>query len=351
MTTDWIHAPVREINPDWLVSARQKQKQLTKPEGSLGRLEDIAVKISALHGCARPGLDKIQIVIFAADHGVAAEGVSAFPASVTLAMIRNFAGGGAAISVMAQELGADLEVVNLGTLEDQEDLLGVIREPIAPGTANFSREPAMTEAQLAAALEAGRQAARRARGANVDLFIGGDMGIGNTTSATALACALLQQPAEALTGPGTGVSGEQLQHKVQVIQQGLDLHRDHLTSPLAVLQHLGGFEIAALTGAYLGCAQQGLPILVDGFITSVAAQLAVAINPAVKRWMFFSHTSAEPGHRQVLEAMQAQPLLDLGMRLGEASGAAAAVPLMRMACACHNRMASFAQAGVAEKNA
>jgi len=350
MKTDWLKAPVRIINPDWRVSARQKQQQLTKPEGSLGRLEDIAVKVSALHGCARPGLEKIHIVIFAADHGVAQEGVSAFPASVTLGMIRNFANGGAAISVMAQELGADLEVVNLGTLEAQEDLLGVIQEIIAPGTANFRHQPAMSEVQLYAALDVGRQAAIRARGANVDLFIGGDMGIGNSTSATAIACALLQQPASELAGPGTGVSGEQLQHKVQVIQQALDFHQANLDGPLTILQHLGGFEIAALTGAYLSCAQQGLPILVDGFITSVAALLAMRLNAEVKRWMFFSHTSAEPGHRQVLQAMKARPLLDLGMRLGEASGAATAVPVMRMACACHNRMASFASAGVAEKS-
>jgi nicotinate-nucleotide--dimethylbenzimidazole phosphoribosyltransferase len=289
-------------------------------------------------------------VVFAADHGIAAEGVSAFPQAVTVEMVRNFARGGAAISVLAKELAADLEVINLGTVIEHEALGGVIDQRISAGTANFSQQPAMTPQQLTVALQAGRDAVQRARQSGAQLFIGGDMGIANTTSASALACALLNEAPELLAGPGTGLDQQGVSHKVDVIKKSIERHKAELASPLSILQHLGGYEIAALTGAYIAAAQAGLPVLVDGFITSVAALFAVKIEPEVKQWMLFSHASAEPGHAIIMQALKAKPLLDFGMRLGEGSGAATVVPLIRLACALHNGMATFEQAGVSNKN-
>jgi nicotinate-nucleotide--dimethylbenzimidazole phosphoribosyltransferase len=293
----------------------------------------------------------VHIAVFAGDHGVTAEGVSAFPQAVTAEMVRNFARGGAAISVLARQLGASLEVLNLGTAVDPGPLDGVSHLHLGPGTANFAREAAMSAEQLARALHAGRQTAERAVNSGAQIFIGGEMGIGNTTAASAMACALLDAPAELLAGPGTGLDAGGVSRKAAVIRNALALHHEHLDTPMEVLRHFGGFEIAALTGSYLACAKMGLPVLVDGFITTVAALAAVRISPACGDWFFYSHASAEPGHARVLEALAAKPLLDLGMRLGEASGAAVAVPLMRLACALHNEMATFAEAGVSEKSA
>ncbi len=350
MNTDWLKKSARPINGDWYVDAKFKQDHLTKPPGSLGRLEEVAIKMSALHGCARPSVDNIQIVVFAGDHGIAEENVSAFPQAVTVEMVRNFSAGGAAISVLAKELGADLEVINTGTASEHEELESVIVERVAAATKNFSQQPAMTAEECAQALNIGQQAVIRAKGNHADIFIAGEMGIANTTSATAIACALLGEPAENIVGPGTGLDEDGIKHKAAVINQSLLLHQAQLNTPLEILQTLGGFEIAAITGAYIACAQRGLPILVDGFIASVAALLAIKILPAARQWMLFSHVSAEPGHQKIMQAMKAEPLLDLGMRLGEGSGAAVAVAIIRLACRLHTGMATFSQAGVSAKS-
>jgi nicotinate-nucleotide--dimethylbenzimidazole phosphoribosyltransferase len=348
-TRAWLQLP--PAIPDRAVrqAAEERQSQLTKPLGALGLLEEIAIRLAALQGTVRPGVDRVQIAVFAGDHGVAVENVSAFPQAVTVEMVKNFARGGAAISVAARTLGAALEVINLGTACDTGPLDGVISCKLGPGTANFTHQAAMTEPQLVAALDAGRQAAERARRAGSQLFIGGEMGIANTTAATALACALLGASPERLAGPGTGLDRTGVAHKARVIQRALARHDGRLESPLEALRRLGGFEIAALAGAYLACAQLGLPLLVDGFISSTAALVAARLCPEAGPWFLFAHASAEPGHRTVLEALEARPLLDLGMRLGEGSGAAVAVPLLRMACALHNDMATFAEAGVSEQ--
>ncbi|MDD2914446.1 MAG: nicotinate-nucleotide--dimethylbenzimidazole phosphoribosyltransferase [Gallionella sp.] len=349
MNTDWLVQPCAVLNETSRAAALARQGQLTKPPGSLGRLEAIAVQLAAMQGSEKPQLERAYISIFAADHGVAAEGVSAFPQAVTAEMVRNFARGGAAISVLAKRLNATLEVVNLGTVAPVEPLTNVRDERIAAGTANFARDSAMTEAQLAAALQAGRAALLRAKQDGAQLFIGGEMGIANTTSASAIACAILHESPQLLAGPGTGLDNHGVAHKAIVIQRALNLHQANLTQPLDVLRHLGGFEIAALTGAYLAAAQNGIPVLVDGFISSVAALVAVRFNPHVSSWLIFAHTSAEPGHQCVLAALNAQPLLQLGMRLGEGSGAAMAVPMLQLACALHNGMATFAEAAVSGK--
>jgi nicotinate-nucleotide--dimethylbenzimidazole phosphoribosyltransferase len=262
-------------------------------------------------------------------------------------MVANFSAGGAAISVLADSLGATLEVVDVGTVAEPADLPGVISHRAGAGTANLQHQDAMTAAQLATALDAGRAAARRALAQEAELFIGGDMGIGNTTAAAALGCALLEVDPERLAGPGTGLDRQGVSHKVALLREALQRYGDLTCQPLEALRCLGGFEIAALAGAYLCCAQAGLPALVDGYITTAAALVAVRHRPEVREWLLFSHQSAEPGHQLMLQALDARPLLNLGMRLGEGSGAATAVPLLRAACDLHNRMATFADAGVA----
>lgn len=328
--------------------ARLRQANLTKPAGSLGRLEQLAITLAAQQGRERPSVERVHIALFAADHGVCEEGISAFPQAVTAQMIANFASGGAAISVLARQLGATLEIIDTGTLGLPHPAARNAR--VGPGTANVARTDAMTPAQRDQALAAGDAAAARAVDAGADLFIGGEMGIGNTTSASALACALLNRPAHALTGPGTGLDERGVTHKTRVIEVALQRHANtHGTQsrdPMTALASLGGFEIVALAGALLGCAARRLPVLVDGFIVSVAALAAVRHAPALRDWLHFAHRSGEPGHKHVLNALGAEPLLKLGMRLGEGSGAAVAVPLMRAACVLHNEMASFEQAGV-----
>lgn len=344
---NWLEQPIRTLDMTARAAAEARQQQLTKPAGSLGQLEQLAIRLAAMQGRVCPQLDRIGIAVFAADHGVTAEGVSAYPQAVTAEMIRNFASGGAAISVAARQLGAQLRVWNLGTVVDPEVLPGVEARIIAPQSANLLHQPAMTETQLQQALAVGREAVLQSP---CDLFIGGEMGIGNTTAATALAVALTGYSAAELTGPGTGLDRAGVAHKVRVIEQALQRHGDG-RAPLELLASLGGFEIAALTGAYLTCAQQGIPALVDGFICTVAALLACRYQPAVANWLIFAHHSAEPGYRRLCEVLPSSPLLDLGLRLGEGSGAAAAVPLLRMACILHAEMATFAEAEVSEKDA
>ena len=351
LNIDWLTRPTAPLDEAAARRARERQQQLTKPPGSLGQLEMLAQWLAARQGTERPAADHVAISVFAADHGLANEGVSAFPQAVTGEMVKNFANGGAAISVLARELNAQLEVVNLGTLQDPGPLPGVIDTRLGPGTANALHEAAMSAEQLQAALAAGRGAVARAKDKGGQLFIGGDMGIGNTASATACACALLDLPAAALTGPGTGLDAAGVARKAALIQQALDRHRETPGEALEILRRLGGFEIAALAGSYIACAQHRLPVLVDGFITSASALLAVRIQPGTRDWLLFCHHSAEPGHARILEALDAEPLLDLDLRLGEGSGAAAAVPLLRLACALHNGMATFADAGVSERDA
>jgi len=345
MSHDWLVEPCFAIDEESRARAREHQSQLTKPPGSLGTLETLAIRLAGLQHVTLPSMQQVWITVFAGDHGVAAEGVSAFPQVVTGEMVRNFANGGAAISVLARTLGAMLEVVNLGTVNDPGELSGVRRVIIAPQTNNFCEQPAMSAEQLDRALLAGAESVAAAQAAGAKLFIGGEMGIANTTSAAALACALLDESPSTLAGAGTGLDAAGVQHKAMVIERALTQYPVD-DDALAWLARVGGFEIAALCGAYIAAAQQGLPVLVDGFITTAAALAAVRINPGCREWMFFAHRSRERGHARLLAALEADPLLDLGLRLGEASGAAAAVPLMRLACELHARMATFAQAGV-----
>ena len=350
MNTAWWAKPAATPDRHAADAARVRQQTLTKPPGSLGRLESLAEHLAACQGVTCPKVDKVWVSVFAADHGVAEEGVSAFPQVVTGEMVRNFASGGAAISVLARMLGATLDVVNLGTVNDPGEIDGVLRAIIAPSTANFIHAPAMTREECEAALRIGAERVARAREAGADLFIGGEMGIANTTAATALACALLDESPAPLAGAGTGLDDAGIARKIAVVERALHLHADAI-DPFERLRRLGGFEIAALAGACIGAAQARLPVLVDGFIVTAAVLAAVRMNPSVREWLLFSHRSRERGHARLLDALDAEPLLDLGLRLGEGSGAAVAVPLLRTACALHAGMATFAQAGVSEKTA
>ncbi|MBS3804127.1 MAG: nicotinate-nucleotide--dimethylbenzimidazole phosphoribosyltransferase [Oleiphilaceae bacterium] len=346
-TPDFWNQELPTLDTGAMDRARRHQDSLTKPPGSLGRLETAAIQICGQQNTDEPAVDRIHITIFGADHGVCVEGISAFPQVVTGQMIANFANDGAAISILAHSLGAHLEVINLGTASPLGPLTGVRDESIGPGTGNIAEEPAMTRDQLEKALASGRQAAQRAADSNAQLFIGGDMGIGNTTTAGAVGCILLGAPPERLAGHGTGLDIAGVSHKAAIIRRALRRHGDD-SDPLAILASLGGFEIAALAGAFIGCAQKRIPVLVDGFIVSVAALAAVRLNPGLRDWLHFAHHSGEHGHGRVLEALHARPLLDLDMRLGEASGAALAAPLLRAACELHTRMASFSDAGVSD---
>ncbi len=350
MTEHWWQAPCRALDERARQAALARDAQLTKPGGALGRIDALVPQLAALRGHERPSLDSVWISVFAGDHGVAAEGISAYPQSVTGQMLANFVNGGAAISVLARQLGARLEVVDLGTASPVGPLPGVRHLALGAGTANFAEAPAMSMEVCLQAMQVGRDSAIRANGEQSALFIGGEMGIGNTTTAAALACALLEFEPRDLAGPGTGLNAAGVAYKCAVIERALALHAGRHDT-LGWMQRVGGFELAALTGAYLACAQQGIVVLVDGFICSVAALCAVRLNPACRDWLLFAHRSAEPGHLAVLEALDARPLLDLGLRLGEGSGAALAVPLLRLACALHAEMATFGEAAVAGQSA
>ncbi|OWL90181.1 nicotinate-nucleotide--dimethylbenzimidazole phosphoribosyltransferase [Halopseudomonas aestusnigri] len=345
MSAWWQH-PAQPVDRGRLAQALAREAQLTKPAGSLGRLEQIAATLASLQRRAAPRLERIWISIFAADHGIATEGVSAFPQEVTGQMLANFARGGAAISVLARHLNAPLELVDLGLAHAVAPLPGVRHLGIAAGTESFLHGAAMTAAQCDAALSAGQEAVQRAVEDGAELFIGGEMGIGNTSSACALSALLLDQPVSELVGLGTGLTALGLRHKTRVIERVVAHHRPHANDALETLRRVGGLEVAALAGAYIAAAQKGLPVLVDGYISTAAALCAVRMNADVHSWLFYSHRGAEPGHRLLLQALDAEPLLALDLRLGEASGAALAVPLLQAACRLHNEMATFAEAAV-----
>lgn len=348
---EWLTRTPQAIDQAATVAATEHQQILTKPAGSLGQLETLAIRFAGMQGQLKPQLDKVQVSIFAADHGLAGQGVSAFPQEVTAQMVSNFAHGGAAVSVLSKARGAEFEVVNLGTVGPVADHPTVVQAVIASATADCSQQQAMSDEQLAQAMNTGRGRVLAARDKGAQLFVGGEMGIGNTSAASMIAAALTDSTLEQLVGPGTGLDNAGVRAKQAILEGVMALHAEHLNTPLGVLQSVGGFEIAALCGAYLACAQEGVPALVDGFICTAAALLACRIHPEVKEWLVFAHNSAEPGHRAMLQALQVQPLLDLGMRLGEGSGAVLAVDLLRSACLLHGNMATFADAGVADKSA
>lgn len=347
MASSWLTASCPAPSEQHREAAEARQAALTKPAGSLGVLETLAVRLAALQASETPRAASVPIILFAGDHGVTAQGVSAYPSAVTAEMLRNFARGGAAISVLARELGSALQVVDVGSLADAA-IPGVISDKMRQGTRDFSDTPAMTRAEVDFALDAGQRAVGRALEAGADIIILGEMGIGNTTAAAAIASALLGARAVDLVGSGTGLDDKGMSRKARIIETALSLHGldEGPADAVTVLTSVGGFEIAALSGAMIASAQARVPVLVDGFIVSVAALAAVRINPTCAPWLIFSHRSMERGHRMVLDALGAEPILDLKLRLGEGSGAALALPILRLACALHCGMATFAEAQI-----
>ncbi|MBV2360717.1 nicotinate-nucleotide--dimethylbenzimidazole phosphoribosyltransferase [Thalassococcus sp. CAU 1522] len=331
-----------QTQTDFEAALQRKIDLKTKPQGALGRIETLAVQVARLQRTLTPRMGRAQLAIFAGDHGIAADGVSAYPAEVTRQMVLNFAGGGAAANVFAAVNGLDLRVVNAGVKGGPFDMAGIYDAPIGPGTASFLRGPAMTSDQCRDALETGRRIG--AEGA-YDAMACGEMGIGNTSSASVLTHLLTGVELDVVVGRGTGLDDDGLARKRSVLGRAVA----RVTGPLAPLQALtefGGFEIAMMTGAMLGAAQARRVVLVDGFIATAAALLAARIEPGSRGAMVFCHRSAEPGHAALLAALQADPLLALDMRLGEGTGAALAWPLVRAAVAMLNDMASFEDAGV-----
>ncbi|MDC4954105.1 nicotinate-nucleotide--dimethylbenzimidazole phosphoribosyltransferase [Acinetobacter baumannii] len=344
---NWWLESVQQPNLDAKQQAEQHQLQLTKPTGALGDLEQIAITLASLQSNAHPQVNHPWITIFAGDHGVVEENISAYPQAVTRQMLQNFTTGGAAISVLAKYHEAHLQVIDCGTAGEAYEYAGVECHCIRAGTANFAKQAAMNLDECRAALELGKKSVDTAKANGADIYIAGEMGIGNTCSASALACLLLNDTAEQLTGVGTGIGADQLRHKIEVIEKAIELHHKHVIGDVfKTLCAVGGLEIAAITGAYIRCAQVGLPVIVDGFISSVAALCAVRMNPQVRDWLLFGHQSAEYGHQRILQGLNAEPILKMNLRLGEGSGAGAALALVKMACVLHNQMATFAQAAV-----
>lgn len=339
-------ASIPLLRQEWYERAGQRLNSLTKPLGSLGRLEEIAARIVAIREELRPACGKKAIFTFAADHGVTDEGVSAYPKAVTRQMVLNFLSGGAAINVLCRHLGIDVVVVDIGVDGETSELAGLLRKKIAPGTKNMARGPAMSTAEMYGALQVGVELADDAAENRSTLIGTGEMGIGNTTAASAITAVLAGQPVADVTGRGAGLDDAGWRRKVQVIERSLAVNQPDPSEPLEVLQKVGGLEIAGLTGLILGAAARRIPVVVDGFISSAAAALACAIQPRTRQFLFAAHRSSEPGHAALLRFIGQTPLLDLHMRLGEGTGAALAMTLIESAIRLLNEMATFSSAGV-----
>lgn len=338
---------IRPVDTEVMARARQRLDNLTKPPGSLGKLETLAARTCAITGRLDTTVDNKVILTFAADHGVVAEGVSNFPQAVTAQMVLNFLRGGAGVNVLARHVGAEVRVVDVGVASDIK-APGLIQRKVRQGTDNIAKGPAMTVGEALAAIGVGVEVARQAVADGAQILGAGDMGIGNTTPSAALYAALLSVPAEQVTGRGTGIDDAALRNKVHVVKQALAVNRDQLSEPLTALAAVGGLEIAAVCGVVLEAARSRRPVVVDGFISSAGALVAMRLNEAVKEYCFFSHLSAEQGHKVFFAEMGLSPLLHLDMRLGEGTGAALSMGLIDAGLKIMHEMATFGEAGVSE---
>lgn len=350
MSDETINRVISEIRPlseDDRARARTRLDSLTKPAGSLGRIEDLAAWYVGITGNVSPPPLQPVVLTLAADHGVTAEGVSAYPQSVTAQMVRNFIRGGAAVNVLARHAGASLHVADVGVAEDLGAHAGLLHHKIAHGTKNFLHEPAMSYEHALTSLHVGMNLAHAACAEGNNLLAVGEMGIGNTTASAAIASVLTGSDVERVTGRGTGVEGWRLRRKISVVKRALARHRPSPDDVVDTLAKVGGFEIGGMAGLMLGAASRRVPVVLDGFITGVSALIAVALAPRCREYLLASHLSEESGHRIVLDHLNLEPLLDLRMRLGEGTGACLAVTLMQAALNVYSRMATFEEAGVA----
>lgn len=331
----------------WRQKARQHLKEQTRPEGSLGVLESLVERFTAIQKKEKLETNPKRILIFAADHGVTEEGVSAYPREVTRSMVTNFLNGGATINALARQINAAVQVIDVGVDGDFGRDARLVHAKVGRGTKNLAREAAMTPEQLDLALTIGSEMVHRAKREGVQFLGLGEMGIGNTTAASAVTAALTKRPVEIMTGRGTGLDDAGLNQKIETIRKAMELHSPFFTDPFEVLRRVGGFEIAALTGAMIAGARLEMPMVVDGWIVTAAALAAVRLNPKILDYLFFAHQSEEFGHQRVLDILEARPMLNLSMRLGEGSGAALAMGILEAAVRVYNETATFAQAGVA----
>lgn len=352
---DKIKERVEEIRPldeDAVKSARARQDTLTKPPHSLGVLEELSVKVAGITGNYMPAIKDKVIVTMAGDHGVADEGVSAFPKEVTPQMVYNFLGGGAAINVLARHIGARVVVVDMGVTADIEVMrrsANFIDKKIAYGTANMTKGPAMSYENAIRSIEAGIEVLETEIEKGIDIVGVGDMGIGNTTPSSAIVAFITGEPVERVTGRGTGLDDEGLEAKIETIKKALALNTPNTEDAIDILAKIGGFEIGGMAGVMLAAASHKIPVVIDGFISGAAALIAYELSPKIKDYLFASHLSVEAGHRAILDHIGIKPLFNLNMRLGEGTGAALGISIVEASCRILREMATFEEAGVSEK--
>lgn len=344
-----VLASIRPTDNNYLNKATKRLDSLTKPRGSLGRLEEIAAQIVSIRKDLKPKLDKKVIFTFAGDHGVTAEGVSAFPSEVTPQMVFNFLSGGAGINVLARHAGAEVAVIDIGVNYDFEDADGLIQKKVVSGTRNMAKGPAMTRKEAEQCINVGIDLACEYAERGYNLFGTGEMGIGNTTPASAIIACLSDLPVKDVTGRGTGVDDDMFNHKIQVIENAIKVNNPDTKDPLDILAKIGGAEIGGIAGLCIGAAAKGIPVLMDGFISTAGALIAYEIEPMVKEYLLASHRSVEKGHQVMLERMRLKPLLDLDFRLGEGTGAALGMTIVEAAIKIYNEMATFEEANVSEE--
>jgi len=341
---------IRPVNTGFYERAQQRLDKLTKPPGSLGRLEEFARRLAAIYKSDLPEIPKKVIFTFAGDHGVAEEGVSAFPQEVTAQMVFNFLNGGAGINVLARHAGADVVVIDIGVNFDFGELKGLVRRKVVHGTGNIAKGPAMTPAEAVRCIEIGRELAQEYADKGYRLFATGEMGIANTTPSSAIAAVITGNPVADVTGKGTGIGDMALNNKVRVITQAILINRPDPGRGLDVLAKIGGAEIGGIAGLCIGAAENSIPVVIDGFISTAGALIAYTLNPDVADYLFAAHHSVERGHQAMLTHMNLRPILDLDLRLGEGTGAALAMTMMDAGLKIYREMATFGEAGVSDKN-
>jgi len=342
-------AGIKPLNEDWLMKTKKRLDHLTKPLGSLGRLEELAQKIAAITEQEKPSLNRKAIFTLAGDHGVTAEGVSAYPSEVTAQMVMNFLRGGAGINVLAKTVGARVIVVDVGVAGEIASTEGLWVRKIRKGTSNFAQGPAMSREEAMQSVVIGINLLQEELKNGLDIVGTGDMGIGNTTPSSAITAAMTGKDVSVVTGQGTGIETGALPHKIKIIEKALALNQPDPNDSIDVLSKVGGFEIGGLAGIILGAASVRIPVMLDGFISGAAALIAVGLAPEVRSYLIAAHRSAEPGHDAVLKHLGLSPLLDLKMRLGEGTGAALAMHIAESSCRILNEMATFDEANVSAK--
>jgi nicotinate-nucleotide--dimethylbenzimidazole phosphoribosyltransferase len=340
---------IQPLDESAMQAARTRQGKLTKPRGSLGRLEELSIQLAGMKADPLPSVERKAVIVMAADHGVTAEGVSAYPAEVTAQMVLNFLRGGAAINVLARQAGARVTIVDIGVAAGYEPLPGLVQRKVMCGSRNMAQGPALTRAEAAQAIQVGIDVLEQEAARGLDLLATGDMGIGNTTPSSAIAAALTGLPAAQVVGRGTGIDDEGLRRKIQVVERALAINNPDPGDAMDVLHKVGGLEIAGLAGAMIAAASHRIPVVVDGFISTAAALIAVGLAPRVREYLISAHQSVEIGHQAMLKHLGLMPLLDLNMRLGEGTGAALAFHLIEASARLLREMATFDEAGVSDQ--